>query len=480
MKKPIAFAMIAIFVLSIASATFAQTTETNTDSNTGTSVGGGGAIATGTNASARGGGETGVREIPIGKLRDKREDIKEKNRERLAKIQGLDKKQIERLSALDIKNVDKIAQLKKERLERLSKLSEEKLNRVAELDKDKLEKISDLNETEIDKVAALNRARLKELTKLDKERLKIELKALKVVKVKNADDLDKRKIPEAKLAESRERFEKAKEEFKVAKSELEDARKKLKEARERRNEKASLEHAKNYLLRTADALIKHLEKIKAKIQESKNIPDDREAKIVAEIDAQIAEINTIKTDVESATTKEQIKGAARKLHNKWKGLKHLIRLHAERVVLARVEGLVNRGLVLEKRLDHVLAKAKEKGVEVDVSAELSSFSEKIATSREKYKQAQAKLEEALDLRAKGEPADSEKIKSLVEEANKLLKEAREAIKEAHDILKTIVKKIKEAVPDANISADIEVEVAEEPVSTIEATTQTNVGANASA
>ena len=379
--------------------------------------------------------------------------------ERLQKIAELDKRQIERLAALNIKNLEKIAELKKERLERISKLSEEKIERMAELDKDNLEKVSDLNDTEIEKFSTLNRAELKAMAKLDKERMKAELKALKVVKVKKAEDLDRREISTAMLAQAREKFDKAEDEFHEATEQLTDERQKLKEARDKKDEKASLEHAKNYLLKTADALIKHLEKIKAKVQESKNIPDDREAKITAEIDAQIVEINAIKADAQAATTKEQIKEAAKKLREKWNRLKHLTRLFAERVVSARVEGLVNQGIVLEKRLDNVLAEAKEKGIEVNVSAEISQFSVKIAAAKDKYTQAQAKLSAVLDLKA-GD-ATNEQIKAAADEVNTLLKEARDAVKEAHGILKTIVKKLKEADSEADISAEVEVEVAQD-------------------
>lgn len=394
-------------------------------------------------------------------VKDRLEDAREKNRERLAKIQNLDSRQIERLSALDVKHVEKIEHLKKERLDRLANLDEEKLKRVAELEEKNLEKVSDLEEKELHKLASLNRARLKELANHDEARLKAELKAIHVVRVKNADDLGRKNLTQAELTKLRERHDKAKEEFKHAKDELNEERKALKEAHEKRDEKASLEHAKNYLLRVAEALTNHLEKLKAKVQENKNIADDEEAKIVAEIDAKIAEVAEIKAEVEAAATKEHVKEASKKLREMWSKLKHIIDLHAKRVVAARVEGIVHRGLVLEKKLDHVLEKAKEKGIEVDVSAEISMFSEKIALSKDKHTQAQAKLSEALDLRSKGEAADSDKIKSLMNEANQLLKESRDALKEAHDVLKTILKKIKDAVPEADLSADVEVEVEQE-------------------
>ena len=397
-----------------------------------------------------------IRENVRDRLEDTRENTREKNRERLAKIQGLDQRQIERLSSLNVKNVEKIEGLKKERLDRLAKLSEKKLERIAELDKEKLEKVSDLTQPELEKLSILGRGRIKEIAEKDPARMKAELKALKIVKVKEAKDLARREIPAASLERAKQRFENAKEKFNEAKETLKEERDAFKEAKENEDDAAILEHSKNYLLRTAEALISHLEKIKAKIQESSQISDDGEAKMVAEIDAQITEINIIKAEIEAATTKEQIKEAAKKLRAKWNRLKHIARLHSERVVSARVEGLVNRGIVLEKKLDHILQKAEEKGIDADVSAEVEAFSSKIALAKDKYAQAQAKLESVLDLKAGN--ATNDQIKSAADEAKSLLKEARDALKEAHDILKEIVKKIKEAIPEANLSEDVEVEV----------------------
>src|SRR3989344_6473940 len=158
--------------------------------------------------------------------------------DRLQKIAELDRRQIERLTELGVRNLEKIAALKGERLERL-----------AELEKDKLERISSLTESEIEKATNLSRGRLKALANLDQARLKADLKTIHIVKVKNADGLDRKNVTQAELTQLRERFDKAKEEFRNAKDGINEERKFLKEAKENRDEKASLEHAKNYLLR---------------------------------------------------------------------------------------------------------------------------------------------------------------------------------------------------------------------------------------
>ena len=115
--------------------------------------------------------------------------------------------------------------------------------------------------------------------------------------------------------------------------------------------------------------------------------------------------------------------------------------------------------MLEKKLDHILEHLDEKNITINVSAEISAFSEKIATAKDKYKQAQVKLAAVIDLKAGN--ATSEEIRKTADEANALLKEAREAIKDAHDILKDIVKKIKDADSEADLSEEVEVEVEEE-------------------
>lgn len=460
MKKTIALTIMAIFILSLVPLAVADTdvavnSDTSVDSETSTGTSDSSNVQVSSRTSVRASAE--IKE----NAKDRLEKMRENNEKRLEKIAELDQKQRERLAKLEVKSFEKISQLKGDRLERLANLSSEKLQRIAELDQEKLEKISELNRSDIQKFSELNRARIKELAKMDFQTLKMELKGIKMLKVRDARDLDERNLSQSVILKARADFESAKEKFKESKDDLEGAREKLKKSQEKHDDNATIENARDYLLKVSDALVSHLEKIKAKVQENSNIEANVSARIVAEIDAQIADINSIKADVQSATTKQQIKEDASKLRKKWNTLQHLIELYSKRVVSARVEGIVNQGLVLEKRLDHILQEAKDKNISINISAEVDLFSQKIAESKGKYIQAQAKLSEALNLRAGGEPADSSKIKALTDEANQLLKESRELIKQAHDELKIIVKEIKEAYPDADLSEDVEVEVEQE-------------------
>src|SRR3989338_8254219 len=276
--------------------------------------------------------------------KEKQEKFAELSSERLQKIAELDERQLEKLSRLNISNVEKLSKLKKERLEKLTELNEEKLNRIA---------------------------------KLEKEKLRIELKTYKIIKVKNLDDLDEKNLTEERIKWLRERYEDAKSNITSANEDLKEAREGLKNATKERREDLVIINSKTYLLRSIAVMISNLEKVKVQVQENTQISDEEEAEIVADIDAQISQLNSLKAEVEAATTKEQVKDLAKRLREKWHEIRETrLLLHAERVMDARIEVLIKRSNVLEKRLDKILGNANE-SIQADLSADIDLFSQKI-------------------------------------------------------------------------------------------------------
>ena len=218
-------------------------------------------------------------------------------------------------------------------------------------------------------------------------------------------------------------------------------------------------NSKTYLLRSIAVMISNLEKVKVQVQENTQISDEEEAEIVADIDAQISQLNSLKAEVEAATTKEQVKDLAKRLREKWHEIRETrLLLHAERVMDARIEGLIKRSNVLEKRLDKILGNANE-SIQADLSADIDLFSQKISNAQDKYNQAKAKLSEAFSLSLSNSTGNTEQIKALIDEAKELRKESHEFLKEAHEVLKTIVLKLRLAHLEANLSEEVEVEIA---------------------
>ena len=483
MKKTIALTLLSVFILSLVPLGFADNMEIGVDSRA--------------EAKIHSEAQKGTFEDKLKLLEEQRIKLKIANAEkseaianlsekRLQKIAELDKNQIERLSKLKIRNLEKITELKKERLERLSELNQDKIERLSELEKEDIDKVLDLNDTEVNKLASLNRARLKEMAKYDKAKLRVDLRNLRILKIKNADELNERNLSDDNLTQLKENLDDAKNKFETAKNEFDGAKKELKKALNDRNEERAKTNAKIALLKAADLLIFHLEKLKINVQANENIPSDEEARIVAQIDAKITQISSLKTEVNAATTKEQIKQLAKNLREIWNDVKDtVIDLNSDRVISARVEGLVNRAKVLEKRLDQILAKANESNVTVDVSAEISMFSERIANAEDKEKQAQAKLTEAINISGTNQTINKEKIKILRQDAHQLLMEANNFLKQAHEMLKLIVKKVREEFPKADLSSEVEVEIAQETHTdsadgSINETSQTNANLSSGA
>ena len=347
--------------------------------------------------------------------------------------------------------------------DKFKELQNDKLRRLNELDADKLKQIAGLDKVHFDKLAAVGRARLKELAKLDKSELVKKIGRLEIKKIKNVEELNKRRLKKEVKAKLEGEFEDADNEQHGLFENLEKTKERAKAAKETGNDETKLSAAKEHLAQVADIIIKHLEKLKLKAESSENLDEEIVNSIVERINAQITEVNSIKEKGNSASELSEIRAAIKELKDKWQAFKHIIKFHAELVVNARIRGLVNRGEVLEKRLDHLLAKAEEQGIAIDVDAEVAEFSAKLEEARTKFNEAEALLKTARELVNKGVAENREEIKRLNDSAKELLKSARDLMKEAHDILKDILDKIKDANKELDIDEDVEIEVVEEKI-----------------
>jgi len=375
--------------------------------------------------------------------------------EKREKISALKKERLERVSHLDKEKLERISDLKKEHLEKIADLDKDKLRKIAHLDKVKLEKIANLDAKKIDKIAKLSRAKQKEIAGLDKAQIAKRLDKIKVKSVRKADDLKLRVISKQKADIAKKRFSDARKKYEDAKERYADARAKYLEAKDARDEEGKIEHAKEVLLRSAESIIGHLEKIKSKVEESENIEEDKANDLIGRIDNQISEVESIKSDIKAAETAEEIREAAKSLKGKWNNIKHKAKAFAERVVTARIQGVVHQGQVLEKKLDKALARMEEAGIEADVDSKVEEFSNLIAEANDKFKQAKTKFDAAKD------ETDRDAVKELVDEGKVLVDESRQALRLSHDKLRDIVEKIRDAGHELEIDEDESVDVEEE-------------------
>ncbi|MEM4244882.1 MAG: hypothetical protein QW404_02765 [Candidatus Nanoarchaeia archaeon] len=246
------------------------------------------------------------------------------------------------------------------------------------------------------------------------------------------------------IENARMNFIRARERFQLAKINLEQAKLRFRERQEIRKQcKAGdcnvtdeelIEHAKNFLGNSADAIIEHLNKVKEKIQENEDLTEEEAQEMINKIDAKIAEIEAAKEQAENATTKEEIREAAQKINAAWRNIKQLTTFHANVLINARIGGIIVKSEHLKEKLDRILARMEARGKDVTkIHPLIDEFNAKIDLAGEKYEAAVDKFKEFRDT----EDTDT------LREAQDLMKEAKKALQEANEKLREIIRAIKE-------------------------------------
>jgi len=373
------------------------------------------------------------------------ERIEKLPEEKRAKLEFLGKIKQERLQILDETSLGKVANLEKDEIIKLANLRAERLKEVAMLEGE-----------ELSKLAKLTRARQEELANLGREEIKKRLEETRLVKVKTSSELNRRDVEERLILRAREDYSKAEDDFMEARQNFLEAKERIALAKE--EGKDTFEPAKEHLENIVSAMVAHLEKLKAKIQESENLGNEEVITITEEIDIKISEIKAIGEKLDEATTTQNLKVLRNELVEIWKDTKQVAKLHAYRVADARIEGLTNRAKVLEKKLEILLVKIGEDGISIDVEDKLVKFSNSVDEAAKKTKEVKEKIREAVELKNKGVAENAEQLQQLHQEINNALREARVALEEANNTLKEIVVIFREAKEDVDFEVKEEVEV----------------------
>ncbi|MCG2719029.1 MAG: hypothetical protein L6408_09400, partial [Nanoarchaeota archaeon] len=209
--------------------------------------------------------------------------------------------------------------------------------------------------------------------------------------------------------------------------------------------------SKNFLGNSADAIIKHLERIKAKIEGSENLTDEEVEEILAEIDAKIAELEALKEKAEAAETKEEIREAAQEIRDAWKPIRNRAIYWAARLTNAKMGFITGKMVQLENRLEKTVEKMETNGKDVsEIEPLLEEFHSLLVSAKENH---EAGVEAWKEFKESGEQAQHA-------EAKRLMNQARKDAVEAHKVLKQIVREIKEAKGTQEF-AETEDEVEEE-------------------
>ncbi|MDD4877877.1 MAG: hypothetical protein PHO02_02465 [Candidatus Nanoarchaeia archaeon] len=278
---------------------------------------------------------------------------------------------------------------------------------------------------------------------------------------------DKIKNAQANMAKAKEKYHEAVAGLEKAKLRLEQAKtskvcKTAPESEECATAREELRGAsKEKLAQHTDIILNALESGKEKAIASEYLTDEEEAAAVAFFDEQIAKFTAIKTEIESAETKEDIVEAGKKLADAWKEIRQKINAYLSYASNARMAGIVVKAEHLAAKLERVMERMAENGKDTaEVEPLVDEFKALLETAKIKFKSAHSLL---LEVRT-SELAEEEK-NAKMDESNALIKESKQALQDANAKLREIFLKLKEVgateeLAEATEAEDVEAEAEE--------------------
>ena len=207
-----------------------------------------------------------------------------------------------------------------------------------------------------------------------------------------------------------------------------------------------LGQGKIFLENTADAILKVLDKRKAKLEDLRSEIEESDLENKEEllngidarlqgVDEKAEKIGELKNKIKDAQTREEMKELARLIRAEWKNMKQFLRVSGGAAVADRFVGVLHKTEKLEKKLDRIIDRLEEKGYETTQAQEkINSFNEHIKQANDLVESARAKFAEA--------KLSPDKNEDLVKDGTELLREAQKHLKLAHETLKEIIKLIK--------------------------------------
>jgi len=262
-------------------------------------------------------------------------------------------------------------------------------------------------------------------------------------KVERMRKIAKKRLEEArkKFLAARKRYLQARLKYKRALKRFRDLKKELALCKDTESEKCQQlreqirEEAKTFLNNVIDRLVATLEKLKARVEGSEFISEERAAEILEDIEEKLSELETLKSELEEATTKEEIVSVAKKLRELWRELKPKLKWNVGRLIHGRIRAILVRMERLKARFKRIIERLKEKGYDLSEAEDLmEQFDEKLNEAEELYEKIKEKYAEAV---APGEFGE------IAKEINEYIKEINKKLKEARTLIRDIIKKIKE-------------------------------------
>ena len=198
----------------------------------------------------------------------------------------------------------------------------------------------------------------------------------------------------------------------------------------------TFEKAKGFLLSSIDAMIAHLQMVKARVDIAMSLSKEQKAEITEKLDGYIAYLQEKRQEAEQAENREQLVSVARDVREKWQEVRVEVRKIAGRIIISRLDRLLERAGEIGDRLEVRIETLKEMGYDTSALEELlADYREHLSLAEEKKELAEQKFDEI------SSPQDARK---LFREANALLRESHREVRKMFADLKKIVRELRKS------------------------------------
>lgn len=222
-------------------------------------------------------------------------------------------------------------------------------------------------------------------------------------------------------------YEKARQDFLTAQQ-------RFRRYRRANDSNETFQRAKDFLLRADEAMIGHIEVVKARVDSSEVLSEEDKQDILDELDGYITWLEDKQPEIEAATTKEELVDIAQAVRDKWLEIRGSVKKIAGLMLSAKIDRILERGENVSARVDARIQELKEKGVDTsELEALLDDFNEKLDLAKEKNEAAKEKFREIEDIK----DADQ-----LLREGHEFIKEANSYLREAYSDLRDIVREMR--------------------------------------
>ena len=219
---------------------------------------------------------------------------------------------------------------------------------------------------------------------------------------------------------------------------------------------ATLEQAKNYLSRSIDVALSHIEVIQSNSNTIPLLTEDQRKTTNAELNFEKDWLIQKKAQLPSATTKDQLISHGKEVQNHWIAIRIKTKKMAGEILIAHINRVITKGdnisIELQANIDSLKVKGKDTST---LEKLLIDLNKNLVLAKQKRDSGKAEFDKiGISGATTPEQLNSE-LKSadgLFKKGNEFIKQANQYVKIAHKDLKDAIKQIKSQTSSSSVSS----------------------------